>query len=156
MNSKWWHQLLLLCLLSLIGDSNSRFLLSLESRFVPFLFKLQTCKGRNVNFVCCFLLEIYVFSLRFSFPSSPLFCLSLCRPYIKLTAADRATHLFSFLMQRAVTGTVTTQICADITSVMEDAAARCSVSWLTVSDPIAQAEGSRHTDVLWHAVARLR
>lgn len=52
MNSKWWHQLLLLCVLSLIGDSNSRFLLSLESRFVPFLFKLQTCKGCNVNFVC--------------------------------------------------------------------------------------------------------
>lgn len=44
----------------------------------------------------------------------PFFCRSFCHPYITLTAADGATHLFSFLLQWAATGTVTTQICVDI------------------------------------------
>lgn len=113
----------------------------------------------------CFVFILYpisflqLFPLHLFSPSMPHFPLYLdspcffCPLYITLTVAERATHLSSFLLQWVDMGSVTTQICADNTSVMEDAAAQSASLWLfTTSEPISQSEGCSHTDVIWHPI----
>lgn len=92
-----------------------------------------------------------LFSLSSSVSSSFHFLIHLFLTSLHKTAADGATYLFSFPLQFAVTGAATTQICADITSVMENAAARSAFPrLLPISDCITQSEGSSsHTDKNW-------